>query len=194
VRGVTAMGFSALMLDRYGFPSDAATQLRELGHLLGSPIATRGDRLVAWDLRPARTSLLRNMSAASQRALAQQLLDAPRLYLATDVDTLTGRGDRHAVCETGTLSLVNPGHRAVRRQLEISFAKRRSAARRGYVTVDGRSMPITADRHFDVPIDVRPGTTTITISVDTPGVRCESVPLDSLPSVSAALHPVLAST
>ena len=39
VRGVAAMGFSALMLDRNGFRTIAIRQLRDFDALLGPPIA-----------------------------------------------------------------------------------------------------------------------------------------------------------
>ena len=48
------MGFSALMLDRYGYHRRGVEQLHDLRALLGTPIARRGDRLVAWDLRATR--------------------------------------------------------------------------------------------------------------------------------------------
>jgi hypothetical protein len=39
-----------------------------------------------------------------------------------------------------------------------------------------------------IPIDVRPGVTTIKISVVTPDVRCKSIPDSSLPSIAAKLR------
>jgi phosphoglycerol transferase len=191
VRGIAAMGFSALMLDRYGFDDNGAVQLRELRPLLGTPIAQSGDHLIAWDLRPAVASLLGDMSARARRELVQQLLDAPRLYLSSDADPIVSRGDRHDICADGTLTLVNPGTRAVRQQLEITLTQRRSAARRGHVTINARTVPISSGRRGNViPVDLPPGTTTIKISVNTRGVRCQSVPVVSLPSVSAVLGPV----
>jgi len=192
VRGVTAMGFSALMLDRYGFDYNGDPQLRELDALLGRPIATRGARLVAWDLRRARPSLLRGMDAGARRALAQRMLDAPQLYMSSDVDPLTNRGDRLAICADATITLVNPGSRTVRENLQIGYKQRESAAHEGHVTIGSRTVPITAYKHLNViPLRVPPGTTTIKVSVTTPGVRCQSVPDASLPSITAALQQVL---
>jgi len=192
VRGVTAMGFSALMLDRYGFDYNGDPQLRELDALLGRPIATRGARLVAWDLRRARPSLLRGMDAGARRALAQRMLDAPQLYVSSDVDPLTNRGDRLAICADATITLVNPGSRTVRENLQIGYKQRESAAHEGHVTIGSRTVPITAYKHLNViPLRVLPGTTTIKVSVTTPGVRCQSVPDASLPSITAALQQVL---
>jgi phosphoglycerol transferase len=191
VRGVTAMGFSALMLDRAGFAHNGAKELRELDVLLGDPIAKRRGRLVAWDLRPARRSLLRGMDAAARRALAQQMLDAPQLYMSTDVDPLENRGDRTEICSDATITIVNPGDRTVGEDLELSFKQRDSAAKDGQVTINSRTVPITAYKHVNIiPLQVAPGTTTIKISVDTPGVRCRSVPDASLPSMAAVLRPV----
>ncbi len=109
VRGVTAMGFSAIMLDRYGFKDNGDAQLRALDFLLGPPIATKERRLAAWDLRPARPTLLRGLSSEQVHALAQQMLDAPQLYMSTDVDPLTNRGDKSEICGSGSITLVNPG-------------------------------------------------------------------------------------
>ena len=190
LRGIIAMGFTGLTLDREGFPDDADSELRQLSGLLGNPIATEGNRLVAWDLRPVTSTLLGAMSARGRRTLAREMLDAPLLYLSTDNDPIASRGDRHDICGAGTLSLVNPGPRPSRRDLEITFTERTSSARRGHVTVDGRRVAIAAGRRANViPVNVAPGTTKVKISVTTPGVRCRSVPSDFLPSVSATLVP-----
>jgi hypothetical protein len=186
LRGVTAMGFSALMIDRYGFRNNGGRQMREIRALLGDPIATRGGRLAAWDLRP----LLDGMSAEARRALAQQMLDAPRLYMSTDADPLADRGNKHDICANGSITLVNPGARRVRSELDITFRQRESAASRGSVEIGARSVPITAYTHVNViPIDVAPGVTEIKVTVVTPGVRCRSVPDSSLPQISVKLLP-----
>ena len=190
VRGVTAMGFSALTIDRYGYPRNARPEVRELSELLGPPIARRGDRLLAWDLRRARPVLLGGMTRAEKHALAQQLLDAPRLYLSTDTDPITSRGDRHTICASGSLSLVNPGSHSVRERLEVVYAQRRSGARVGHVTIRSRKVPITTHAGRNViRVTLPPGTTRAEIAVVTPGVRCASASVDSLPTVSAGLEP-----
>ena len=176
------------MLDRYGFPDHADPQLQQLAHLLGAPIATRGHRLVAWDLRPATPSLLGNLDAAGRHALVQQMLDAPRLYLASDADPLTDRGDPHEICARGQLTIVNPGRHTVRQMLRITMHQRISAAQQGRVQTGTRSVTFRAGRHGRViTVDARPGDTHLEISVDTPGVRCRSVPPALLPTVSAEL-------
>jgi hypothetical protein len=190
VRGVTAMGFSGFMLDRFAYPDNAAVQMQELGALLGTPIATRSDRLVAWDLRPVTGSLLGNLSATARRALARAMLDAPRIYLATDVETITSRGTGHVICDAGSLSLVNPGPRPVRQDLQITFTQRRSSAQHGHVTINHRNAPFLAGHVDTIAVTLPHGTTTIPISVDTPEVRCASVPRDSLPAISASLVPL----
>jgi phosphoglycerol transferase len=188
LRGVAAMGFSAVMLDRYGFSDHADSQLHQLEGLLGAPIATRGHRLVAWDLRPATAALLGHLDAAGRHALVQQMLDAPRLYLATDADPLTNRGDPHEICASGQLTIVNPGRHVVRRILRITMHQRLSAAQHGRVAIDARSVAFTAgSRGRAIPVEVRPGNTHFEIAVDTPGVRCRSVPPALLPTVSAEL-------
>ncbi|HEY3671311.1 MAG TPA: hypothetical protein VGN51_10285 [Acidimicrobiia bacterium] len=190
LRGVIAMGFSALVLDRYGYHRRGIAQLHELEALLGTPVATRGDRLVAWDLSAARAALIGRASRSHQRALARQLLDAPRLYLSSDVEPIVDRGDRHAICASGSLSLVNPAKTRRRRELVIDFDPRSSAARRGYLTIHGHRTPISADRRVNhVSVQLRPGTTTVEIAVSTPGLRCAFAPLDALPSVSARIQP-----
>jgi hypothetical protein len=50
-------------------------------------------------------------------------------------------------------------------------------------------VPLSFKHHLNViPIDIRPGVTTIKLSVVTPGVRCKSIPDSSLPSIAAQLR------
>jgi hypothetical protein len=163
--------------------------MRAFDALLGPPIARRGDRLVAWDLRPAATSLLRGLSPAGRHALARRMLDAPRLYLATDADRLVDRGGRHPICQSGTVTLVNPGAQRVRRELAVRLHQRVSAVETGQVEVDGRTSRISANGQPHLfRVDLAPGTTTVRVGVDVPGVRCAATPTDALPSMSATLH------
>jgi hypothetical protein len=189
VRGVTAMGFSALTLDRRGYADDGRRQVRELTGVLGPPIARGGHDLLAWDLRPARATLLAGTSAVDRRAIARRLLDAPHLYLASDVDPIVDRGDPHPICAHGSLSLVNPAKTPTVQELVIVYARKRSDARFGHVTIGSRRVLIRTDRRSDVvPVTLAPGTTHATIDVKTPGARCGSVPVSALPSVSASLR------
>jgi phosphoglycerol transferase len=195
LRGVIAIGFSAVMLDRYGFPDDGTKQLTQLEHLLGTPIATRGDRLYAWDLRPAANALLANMSPSAEHALAQQMLDAPRIYLSSDADPSTGRGDERDICGGGSLWFVNPASHPVHDGLELVLHQRASGAHHGYVTISGRRIRFKSGwRGNLIPVTLAPGTTKVHISVDTPGVRCGSTPDNELPSVNASYREIPTNT
>ena len=190
-RGVLAMDSPGSRSIATASPTTATTRCARLEQVLGRPIAENGDRLLAWDLRPAASTLLGDMSAAARRSLAEEMLDAPLLYLSTDVDSITSRGDIHAVCAEGVFTLVNPGKHTQHERLDIRFKQRNSLAESGALTIDGRRVPITVDNDIRrVPVDVPPGTTKINISVDTPDVRCQSTPLNTLPSISAHLVPV----
>ncbi|MGZ8735409.1 MAG: hypothetical protein ACXW1M_09505, partial [Acidimicrobiia bacterium] len=190
-RGVTAMGFSALMLDRYGYADDGTRQYRQLKRLLGTPIAERGDRLAAWDLRSAVPSLLGDLGSAGRRRLAQRLLDAPRVYLSSDADPIVGRGEPRGICAHGFISLANPGRRRIESQLEITFDPRNSTARHGYMLINGVRRPISTDPRVNrIPVHLAPGTNKATITVRTPGLRCASAPVDALPAVSMRLRPI----
>jgi hypothetical protein len=191
VRGVTALGFSALMLDRFGYPDDAAREVRELRALLGEPIARRDHRLLAWDLRPAAPTLLAGLDAGGRRALARKVLDQPRLYLSTDVDSITDRGAHHPICAAGEITIINPARHPVHRRLAVDFSRADSTTRGGDLTVAGRRVAIRADEPNHRVLELRPGTTTIPIAVRTPAARCQSVPVDALPTIAAKLRPTL---
>ena len=189
VRGLSAMGFSGLMVDRLGFPDDGVVEVKKLRRWLGAPIVTSGRRLVAWDLRSAAASPLSGMSSTVRHDLVRRMLDAPRLYLATDADPIVNRGETHEICARGSISLVNPGRATVKRNLAVRLKRRLSNAAYGHLTLGSRSVSIRADGLSQrMLIDVAPGTTKIKVSVETRGVRCESAPPDTLPSVSATLR------
>lgn len=184
------MGFSALTLDRFGYPT-SSIQVNQLDHLLGAPVATRGTRLVAWKLLPASHRLLAGVSVADRRSLARAMLDAPRLYLRADADRLTARGTEKEVCASARLTLVNPGTRTVRDRLEISLQAQLSGVRTGYLTINGRRVKISAtSRPNAVSVVLPPGATSGLFSVKTAGVRCGSVLASRLASVSAYLDPI----
>jgi hypothetical protein len=190
LRGIAAIGFSAVMLDRYGYHDGGRHELRALDGLLGAPIARHGDRLVAWDLRPASASLLHGLDTAQRHALARRMLDAPRLYLSTDADHLVDRSGRHPVCTSGTVVLVNPGTRRTRAELALRLHQRVSDVRAARVTINGTTSSIPADGQPHVfAIGLAPGTTKVHVALAMPGVRCAATPAAALASVSATLHP-----
>ncbi len=189
VRGLSAMGFSALMIDRSGFPDDGVVEVKKFRRLLGAPIVTGGRRLIAWDLRSAAAASLSSVSSTDRQKLVRRMLNAPRLYMATDADPIVGRGGAEEICARGSISLVNPGRKAVNRNLAVTLTRRLSNASRGRLIVGSRSVPIPADGLSQVMLTkVVPGTTKIKVLVQTPGVRCESAPPDTLPTVSARLR------
>jgi hypothetical protein len=191
VRGVTALGFSALMLDRHGFADDGTRQYRQLTALLGAPIAERGDRLAAWDLRPAAPSLLGDLSSVGRRRLGQRLLDAPLVYLSSDVDPIVGRGEARDVCAQAFLSIANPARRQIKGRLEVRLDPRNSAARHGWILINGRRVPISTDRRVShVIVRLAPGMNAATITVHTPALRCASAAVDALPAVSVRLRAI----
>jgi hypothetical protein len=117
------------------------------------------------------------------------MLDAPRTYLSTDADPLVDRGGRHAICREASVSIVNPGRERVRGHLSVRLHQRISNVRFGHVTIDGHTSRVAADGQPRVfALDVAPGTTTVPITVDSPGVRCASTPTELMPSMSATLH------
>jgi phosphoglycerol transferase len=188
LRGITALGFRALMIDRYGYADDGEEAVAGYTALLGPPIARGGRRLVAWDLGPSAAARLADLDASGRRALRRRVLDAPRVYLDSDVDPITDRGDRLPICTEGSLVLVNPAGHAVRAELTVSLRQEESGARHATLVVRGHRSRITADEPAPVTITLPPGTTRARVEVATPGVRCQSVPLDSLPSVAARLR------
>jgi hypothetical protein len=87
------------------------------------------------------------------------------------------------------VSIVNPGHERVRRHLSVRLHQRVSDVRFGHVTIGGHTARVATDGQPRVfALDVPPGTTTVPITVETPGARCPSTPAELLPSVSATLH------
>jgi hypothetical protein len=189
LRGLAALGFSAVMLDRNGFSDLGDHRVHAITAVLGEPVVRGGDHLVAWDLRRARSELLATTDAAARSAIARRMLEAPLVYLSTDVDPIRDRGSAKSICRTGELVLVNPSHHHVTRELSLNFAPRGLVDRRGYLTLGHRRIPIVADGPQHVRLVLAPGRTNVGIRVRTHDVRCESVLLDMLSTVSASLVP-----
>ncbi len=189
LRGLLAIGFVAVTVDRLGFEDNGDATVKQLDALLGPPISSEGDRLVAWDLRPAARRLIGEMSARAERALARQYLDLPRLYLSSDAAPLTDRGDSHAVCAEARLQMVNPGTRTVAAHLLVTLDPEQTTVESAQVTVNGRTLRI-ADSHDGtlIPIDVPVGISDGRVTLHTPGVRCNATTPNALPSVAASLQ------
>jgi len=189
LRGLAAIGFAAITLDRRGFDDNGDFEVRQLQRLLGPPIAIEGPRVLVWDLRPAAARLLRGASSAQRDALAQQYFDLPRLYLTSDARPITDRGDFHRTCARATLLLVNPGSHDNNARLRVTLRTNHSAADHAELTLNGRTVRISD--HWTgkvVAIHIPPGRTVGQITVHTPGVRCDATPDNTLPSVAARLQ------
>jgi hypothetical protein len=188
VRGLLAIGFTAITLDRFGYSdggNDLATDLEEM---LGPPLEAPGrDRVIAWDLRPAASELLDGMTDDARRTLAQQFLDLPRLYLSSDADPIADRGGSHNVCARARLQLVNPGTRATSQRLLVEVDPQETGVDSGTLTIGGHTVPVS-DRGRAIAVTLPPGTTEGEIRVYTPDVICGRTPDDRLPSVSAELQ------
>jgi hypothetical protein len=86
VTALSAVGFSALTLDRYGYQDSGHHLIGGLRSVLGAPML-RGDgnRLFAWDLRPYARRLRATLAPAAITALRDRTLFQPRIYLVSPV-------------------------------------------------------------------------------------------------------------
>jgi hypothetical protein len=130
------------------------------------------------------------MGPAERRRLSRTLLDAPRVYMSSDAAPVVDRGGLHATCAHASVELVNPGAHTVTRDLELTYDQGVSDATRGTARANGRRIPLTAERVNVVRVRLRPGTTTVSVRVDTPHVRCDTVDTEALPRLSATLRPI----
>ncbi|MGZ4674981.1 MAG: hypothetical protein ACXVJ7_03950 [Acidimicrobiia bacterium] len=185
VRGLAAMGFAAIVLDRFGYADGGADKIAKISALAGPPVVSEGDRLVAWDLARAAPSLLAGLDAGSRARLARRMLTMPRLYLSTDARARVDRGDTHPVCAEALIQLVNPRHGTVDTAFEVRVDTGRGATPAASLRTGGRRVPIPPELWARVPVRLRPGRTAVTVHVETPNVRCDNVPNDSLPTISA---------
>jgi len=188
VRGLAAIGFSAITVDRNGFADHGDHRVALLTTLLGPPIADDGMHLLAWDLRPAASTLLAGLGDQQRHRVALHMLDAPRIYLSTDVDPIRNRGKSQPICATGTALIVNPSHHRTDVRLRVTLTPKGVVKPVAHVTLQGRTFatPVAPPpREFHV--SVAPGTTSVGIRIETPEVRCGSVQLDELTTVSVSL-------
>ena len=187
LRGLVAMGFTGVMLDRHGYADDARHQVHALRHWLGPAIDRNDGRLLAWDLRRATPALLAGLDPAARARLARAMLTAPRLYLDTDADPIRDRGEPHGVCRDATLRLVNPAAHRVAVELVVELDRGHSAATGGTLVLGPQHITLAVDAPTRVQASLRPGTTTAPIVVHNPRVRCDNVEHDDLPTVAAHL-------
>ena len=199
VRGLSALGFAAIMVDRRGYSDFGAHQVAALRHLLGEPIARRGDRLVAWSLGGARRDLQAHSDPAAIRGIARRLLHAPRIYLSTDVDPIRNRGATQPVCRAADLILVNPRQTARPVTLELALKPLGAIDAHGRLHVGRRSIPVSVGRRVgsgprhpskqSLNLVLPPGETRALLQLAPRGVRCASVQFDQLTTVSVSLRP-----
>jgi hypothetical protein len=189
VRGLVAIGFSAITLDRFGYRDDGDDMDAQLEALLGPPLRTPGDRVVAWDLRPVAGELLAGLTRHERHTLAQEYLDLPRLYLSSDADPITDRGGKHNICAKARLQLVNPGGRPTSQHLQVVLDPERADVESATLTIAGRTVRVSDDPDGTrVPVTLEPGTTAGEITVQTPGVTCGETFDGELPAVEASLE------
>ena len=88
------------------------------------------------------------------------------------------------------MTLVNPGRRTVSERLELTLRQHKLVGALSQVTLNGRPLSTSTGGHgTDLTVELRPGPTKLEISVDTGGLRCQSTPLNGLPSISATFVP-----
>ena len=199
VRGLSALGFAAIMVDRRGYSDFGAHRAAALRHLLGAPIARRGDRLVAWSLGAARRDLQAHSDLAATQGIARRLLHAPRLYLSTDVDPIRNRGATQPVCRAADFVFVNPSRTARLVTLELRLNPLGEINAAGRLLVGRRSIRVPVGRRAgsgprhpskqSVRLTLPPGETHAQLRLTPRGVRCGSVQFDQLTTVSVSLRP-----
>ena len=199
VRGLSALGFAAIMIDRSGYPDYGAHRVAALNHLLGPPMVREGDRLAAWSLGGARRALQAQSSPADLRDIARRLLHAPRIYLSTDADPIRNRGATQPVCRSADLVFVNPSSHPRSATLHLDLTPLGAIDRHGRLRFRGRSIPIVVGRSVAagprrpskqaIRLVLPPGESHADLQVTPHGVRCASVQFDRLTTVSVSLVP-----
>ena len=162
LRGITAMGFSALTLDRYGYRRRGVAPLHQLKTLLGAPIATPGRS--SGRVGPVGRAHVSDRAdectrPAGARAAADRCPTALPLH-RRPTDRRPGRSSRDlrvrfAVARESRKDSTSPRARD-------RIRPRSSATRRGYLTIHGHRTPISTDRRVNhISVELRPGTTTV---------------------------------
>lgn len=200
VRGLSAMGFDAITLDREGFKRFGVGRTGTLDHLLGPPIARDAREVVAWSLATVRSELESTTTSAERQAIARQLLQAPRLYTTTDVDPIRNRGTGQPVCREASFVFVNPSRRTQAVTLDLTFRPYGGVDDLGSFSFRHHSTPVHVGRRtgpeltiFSKPtlqLRLPPGQSTAALHLHPHGIRCASAQLDRLTTVRAAIAPV----
>jgi phosphoglycerol transferase len=187
VEGLAAAGFAAVYVDKFGVPAAAQVETT-LKDLVGKPSGLSEDgRLVWYDLRPLRATMVAALGRAEVDRLGQLITTTvwPRFSSgappeATQIHqfgTLTGRA---------TLQLVNYGPAA--RQVSLHFTAAASPGVTTTVRVLGRSVEVTGQEvptEVRVPLTLPKGTTSVVLD-PTGSVTIDDLGVDD-PSVSSAL-------
>ncbi len=188
VRGLAALGFSAITLDRDGYPKrQAPVRIHHLTARLGPPIADDHHGLLAWDIDHARSALLAGITAEQRHRIARRLLDAPQVFLASDVDPIRNRGEPQPICAHATALIVNPSHHPVSANTRIEFVPRPNVKPVGWARLRGRHLTIPMTGPRLVRLRLRPGINRLELHVDTPHTRCASAPTEELSRVTVSL-------
>jgi hypothetical protein len=190
LRGLIAMGFTGVLLDRFGYADDARHQVHSIRKWLGPAIDREDHRLLVWDLRRASPALRAGLDDPAVRArVRRRMLDAPRLYLDAAASPITDRGDPHAVCRDARVQLVNPARHRQTVELVLTLTRGHSDTTAGAIRIDGRRTPLVVDGETRLRVSLSPGITRAPIRVRNPGVRCDNVERDDLPTIAAKLRP-----
>jgi hypothetical protein len=177
---LAAAGFCAVEVDRAGFADRAATLDGELTGLLGQPTSTTpDDRLIAWDLEPARAALTRRMGAEQSKAAGDLVLHPVIVYTdrgAYDVEAGT-QTHYQWIGPSPEIDVHNFGRtRLDGVLLKFSLAAPDSAPRRFTVAPpDGSTQDVQVNsgiaREVQVLIDAAPGRNTVVIKTSGPGEK-----------------------
>ncbi|MCU1429330.1 MAG: hypothetical protein JWL83_3330 [Actinomycetia bacterium] len=163
---ISAVGFSGLTLDRWGYKDNGRRIIRDVTKLLGSPIVRgHNDRLFAWDLRSYASSLHARYTTTELRALRDRTLYQPRVYLVhPDRQRLTIQNTPVGP-SVARVSFVVPKGFRWRGVIGVAAHMRLGATPVSVrVRAGGHTVLVPADgrRHW-VPVDTPAGTTTATI-------------------------------
>ena len=173
VDDVVAAGFCAVEVDRAGFADRAATLEADLRSLLGAPISTTGDdRLLAWDLMPARAALTSQVGAEQVKATGDRVLHPLVVY--TDRGAYDVEHDRQTPYQwTGPspeIDVHNFGRTTIDGvRLTFSLAAPNSAPRRFTVQLPSGSTQVIdveggATQQVQVVVNAAPGRNSVIIT------------------------------